>query len=135
MADLSQTATLVIGYGDRSHGVLGGTVAAGMPVRKQTNGTFIAATDASAVGAAVEGIATSGGATGQDFTYQKGGNINLGATLVVGMPYMLSTSGGIKPASDHATGEFSTNLGIATTAAILKMGVCVGGVAAASDIT
>lgn len=135
MADLSQTATSVVGYGEPSHGKLGGTVAAGMPVRKQTDGTYIAATDASAAGANVDGIATTGGAVNQAFTFQKGGNINLGATLAVGMPYMLSASGGIKPASDHATGEFSTILGIATTTALLKMGIVVGGVAAASDIT
>lgn len=135
MADLTQTATLVIGYGDPSHGKLGGTVAAGMPVRKQTDGTYIAATDATLAGAAVEGIATSGGATGQVFTFQRGGNINLGATLAIGKVYVLSTAGAIAPVDDIAGTEFVTVLGVATTAALLKQGLVVSGVAAAGAVT
>jgi hypothetical protein len=134
MADLTQTATSVIGYGERLTGILGGTVTAGMPVRL-SSGTFVAATDASLAGAAVEGIALSGGATGQPFIYQKGGNINLGATLAVGKVYVLSTAGAIAPVDDIAGSEFVTVLGIATTAALLKMGIVQGGVAAAGAVS
>lgn len=134
MADLTQTATSVIGYGEQLHGVLGGTVAAGMPVRL-SSGTFVAATDASLAGAAVEGIALTGGAVGQPFTYQKGGNINLGATLAVGKVYVLSTSGAIAPVDDIAGSEFVTVLGIATTAALMKMGIVQSGVAAAGAVS
>lgn len=134
MADLTQTATSVIGYGEKLPGVLGGTVTAGMPVRL-SSGTFIAATDASLAGAAVEGIALSGGAIGQPFVYQKGGNINLGATLAIGKVYVLSTAGLIAPVDDIAGAEFVTVLGIATTAALLKMGICQSGVAAAGAVS
>lgn len=134
MADLTQTATSVIGYGEKLPGVLGGTVAAGMPVRL-SSGAFIAATDASLAGAAVEGIALSGGATGQPFTYQKAGNINLGATLAVGKVYVLSTAGAIAPVDDIAGSEFVTVLGIATTTALLKMGIVQSGVAAAGAVS
>lgn len=135
MADLTQTATSVVGYGDLLTGKLGGTVAAGNPVRKQTDGTFIAATDASAAGAAVEGIALSGGASGQAFSYQRGGNINLGATLAVGKVYVLSTSGGIAPVDDIAGSEFVTVLGVAISTSLLKMGIVVSGVAAAGAVS
>jgi hypothetical protein len=134
MADLTQTATSVIGYGEQLHGVLGGTVTAGMPVRL-SSGTYIAATDASAVGADVVGIALTGGAISQPFTYQKGGNINLGATLAVGKVYVLSTAGAICPVDDIAGSEFVTVLGIATTASIFKMGIVVSGVAAAGAVS
>lgn len=128
MADLTQTAANVKGYGDRIDGKLGGTVTAGQPVRKQTDGTFIAATDASLAGAAVEGIALSGGASGQPFAYQRGGLIDLGATLTVGVTYGLSTGGAICPNADHATGDWRTDLGIATAANRLKMALNVTGI-------
>lgn len=135
MADLVQTATSVIGYGERLQGILGGTVAAGMPVRKQTDGTFIAATDASAAGAAVEGIALSGGAISQPFTYQKSGNINLGATVAAGKVYVLSTSGAIAPVDDIAGSEFVTVLGVGISTSLVKMGIVQSGVAAAGAVS
>lgn len=135
MADLTQTATSVIGYGEQSHGVLGGTVTAGMPVRRQTDGTWIAATDASAAGAAVEGIALTGGAIGQPFTYQRGGNINLGATVAAGKVYVLSTSGAIAPVDDIAGTEYVTVLGIGISTSLVKMGIVQSGVAAAGGVS
>lgn len=135
MADLTQTATSVVGYGERLTGRLGGTVTAGMPVRKQTDGTFIAATDASAAGANVEGIALSGGASGQPFVYQRGGNINLGATVAAGAIYVLSTSGGICKDDDVAGGEYITVLGVGISTSLVKMGIIVSGVAAAGGVS
>lgn len=134
MADLVQTATGVVGFGPRLTGVLGGTVTAGMPVRK-SGGSFIAATDASAAGAAVEGIALSGGASGQPFTYQKSGNINLGATVAAGKVYVLSTSGAIAPVDDIAGTEFVTVLGVGISTTLVKMGIVVSGVAAAGAVS
>jgi len=71
----------------------------------------------------------------QDFTYQAGGNINLGATLAIGKVYVLSTAGAICPVDDIAGSEFVTVLGIATTTALLKQGIVVGGVAAAGAVS
>jgi hypothetical protein len=135
MADMSQTATLVIGYGEKLHGKLGGTVAAGMPVRQQTDGTWIAATNASSAGANVGGWATTGGAIGQDFTYQKGGNINPGGTVVVGGIYVLSAAGAISVDNDVVTGDWITVLGVGISASLIKQAVIVSGVQAAGDVT
>lgn len=136
-ADLTQTATSVIGYGERQQGTLGGTVTAGMPVRRQTDGTWIASTNASAAGSQVDGIALSGGATGQPFTYQlPSGNVNLGATLSVGKIYVLSAAGAISPVDDVATSDYMTIICIATTASLCKLGVVnSGGIQAAADVT
>lgn len=135
MADLSITAANVVGYGDRVHGTLGGTVTAGQPVRKQTNGTFIAATDASLAGSAALGVALTGGASGQPFTYQKDGNINPGATVAVGKVYVLSTDGGIAPVDDIAGSEYITVIGVGLTASLLKVAIVVSGVAAAAGVS
>lgn len=135
MADLSQTATSVVGYGEQLHGKLGGTVTAGMPVRQQTDLTWIASTNATAAGSDVGGIALSGGASGQPFTYQKAGNINLGATLQAGMPYVLSAAGAISAVNDAATGDYNTIIGIGVSTSLMKMGIIVSGVAAAADVT
>jgi hypothetical protein len=135
MADLSITATNVRGFGERIDGTLGGTVTAGQPVRRQLDGSFISSTDASLAGSQVDGIALSGGAANQPFAYQRGGLVDLGATLSIGMTYVLSTSGAIAPISDVATNDWRTDLGIATAANRLKMGINVSGVQAASDVT
>lgn len=134
MADLSITAGNVIGYGDQLQGTLGGTVTAGQAVRK-SSGAFVVATDASLAGSAVEGVALSGGATGQPFTYQKGGLINPGATVAVGKVYVLSTDGGIAPVDDIAGSEYVTVIGVGTTTSRIKLGIVVSGVAAAGAVS
>lgn len=134
MADLSQTAASVVGYGEQLHGTLGGSVTAGMPVRRQTSGSWVASTNASLAGAQVDGIALSGGASGQPFTYQKAGNINLGATLAVGKIYVLSASGAVSQVDDVTTADYVTVLGIGITTALMKMGIVVSGVQAAGDV-
>jgi hypothetical protein len=135
MADLSQTATSVVGLGERLTGTLGGTVAAGNAVRRQAAGTWVVSTNASAAGSQVDGIALSGGAVGQPFTYQKAGNINLGATLAAGAIYVLSVDGAISAVNDVATGDYVTVLGVGLSTSLMKMGIIVGGVQAAGDVT
>lgn len=136
-ADLSQTATSVVGYGERAQGTLGGTVTAGMPVRRQTDGSWIASTNASAAGSEVHGVALSGGATGQPFTYQlPSGNINLGGTLSVGKIYVLSAAGAISPVDDVATSDYMTVICIAISTSLCKLGIVnSGGIQAAADVT
>jgi hypothetical protein len=98
MADLSVTpANVVTVDGTVRRGVAGGTVTAGQPVRFSSN-ELIAATDASAAGAAVAGIALHGASDNQPLAYQTTGTINIGATVAVGKVYVLSTSGAISPA-------------------------------------
>lgn len=135
MADMSQTPTLVIGYGEPKQGKLGGTVAAGMPVRQQTDGTWIAATNASQAGANVGGWAVTGGAINQVFTYQIGGNINPGGTVAVGGIYVLSAAGAISLDSDIVATDWITVLGVGISTSIIKQAVIVSGVQAAADVT
>ena len=135
MADMSQTATSALGFGEALRGKLGGTVAAGMPVRQQADGTWIAATNASLAGSNVGGWATSGGAIGQPFSYQIGGNINPGGTVVVGGIYVLSVDGAISVANDVVTGDWITVLGVGISTSLIKQAVIVSGVQAAGDVT
>lgn len=134
-ADLSQTATSVVGYGDQLQGRLGGSVTAGMPVRKQSDGTFIASTNATSAGSQVDGIALTGGASGQPFIYQKGGNINLGATLSVGKIYVLSASGAISPVDDVVATDYITVLCVAISTSLCQMGIVNSLAQAAADVT
>jgi hypothetical protein len=122
-ADLSQTPTSVAGFGDQIQGKLGGTVAAGQPVRKQSDGSYVVSTNASAAGAIVDCIALSGGATGQPFTCQKSGNVNLGATLSVGKIYVLSTAGAISPVDDVVATDYMTIICVATTASLCYLAI------------
>src|SRR5688572_30418281 len=129
MADISITAANVAS-GAASSGVktitgrAGGTITAGMPVYADAsdNGDFKAAdNNVSAALANVVGIALHGAADGQPLTIQTEGDINLGATLVVGETYVLSANaGGIAPIADIST-NYVTGIGIARTAAILQL--------------
>lgn len=135
MADLTVTAANVVGYGTTKDGVAGGTITAGMALYMNASGQLVAGSSAAAASAVAVGIALNGGASGQPIKYQIGGNINLGATLAVGKVYVVGTSGGIAPVDDIAGSEYVTVLGIATTAALLKMGIVVSGVAAAGAVS
>lgn len=135
MADLSITAGNVIGSGVKETLIAGGTLTAGMPVRKDASGQAVAASDSSAANAAVYGIALNGASDGQPVEVIKSGNIDLGATLAVGKVYVLSTSGGIAPVDDVGSGEFITVIGVASAADNLVIGIVVGGVAAADAVT
>lgn len=134
MADLTITTTSVVGLGPKLRRVAGGTITAGLAVRKDSAGDLGAASDDSAANAAVEGIALNDAADGQPVTYQQNGNIDLGATLAVGKVYVLSTSGAIAPVDDIAGSEFVTVLGVATASDNLLMGIIKSGVAAAGAV-
>lgn len=135
MADLSITAANVVGQGaDRETLIAGGTITAGMAVRKNTSNQIVAASDDSAANANVYGIALNGASSGQPVEVQKSGNIDLGATLLVGKVYVLSTSGAIAPVDDIAGTEFVTVIGVASAADNLVMGIVKGGVAAAGAV-
>lgn len=135
MADLTVTAANVVsgaGAATRS-GVAGATITAGQPLYQDGADAFSLkpaqadATDSDIV----VGIALHGAADGQPITYQTGGVINLGATLTVGEVYVLSAAaaGGIAPVGDLTSGNFVSVIGVATTAALLQMGIINSGVA------
>ena len=130
MADLSQTAANVApGTGAYTvNGTLGATGTAGQPVYldSSTDTLKLADADLSQAAAAAVGILLGGGASGQPVTYIVTGNLDLGATLVIGEIYVLSgTAGGIAPEADLASSDWVTVLGVATATDNLKLGILV----------
>jgi hypothetical protein len=68
------------------------------------------------------GIAITPGVADEYQIIATGGLVNCGATLVAGMAYFVSnTAGGIMPAGDLSSTEYTTYLGSATSAALLNM--------------
>lgn len=138
MADLTITAANVASLGSASQRVtrVCGSVAItqGMPVYVSGN-TVLPAANTSVAAAAVAGIALNAASPGQYVVYQTDGDINLGATLVVGMAYHVSAAGLISPVTDATTADFNTYLGTARTAAILELQPHPAPVALAADIT
>lgn len=86
--------------------------------------------DVDAGTAAAVGIALNSAEAGQPCTFQSGGEMDVGSTLVVGETYVVgAAAGGIAPIADVVSTEFSTILGIATAAGVLKLGILQSGVA------
>lgn len=136
MADITVTAANVVNVSSPvERGVLGAAVTAGQAVYKDTadgGKAKLADTNGASVGIrTLWGIALNGGAAGQPVEVAVGpGEVNMGSTLVVGTPYVLSaTPGGVAPVADLATGHFTCVLGVAKTAAILYMTTIQPGVA------
>lgn len=136
MADLVQTAANVLAAasarGNIRYVTAGGTVTAGMPVYSDaddSNSYKPADADAQASADAV-GIALNNASDGQPLAVLTEGEINVGATLVVGTIYVVSTgAGAICPAADLAAGDYVTVLGVAKTAAALELEINSSGVA------
>lgn len=136
MADLTVTAASVLAAEGATilSGTAGATITAGQVIYKDTSdsnkmklcdsdgGTAIIRTPA--------GIALHGADSGQPIDYCTEGDINVGATLAVGRIYVASdTAGGIMPSADLEAGDYTSVLGVATTASNLKMKLIIGGVA------
>jgi len=109
----------------------GATVTAGQPLYLDS-GTlkYSPSANTSATVAAATCIALTGGAADEYGTVISAGSLDLGATLVVGTIYCVGDSAGnIVPATDNATGDFVTILGVATAANSLKLMFQSSGVA------
>jgi hypothetical protein len=137
MADLSITAGNVVrGAGSQFEtGTSGATITAGQVVyRDATDGKYKLA-DCDSATAAVRsprGIALNGASNNQPLSILLGGNVTIGATLTAGTTYYLSpTPGGIAPLADLSTGDYPVVVGLATSAAILKVDFVEAGVALA----
>lgn len=137
MSDLTVTATSVVkGTGAKVlRGVFGETVTAGQSVyRDPTTKKFMKADNDAASASGLDdtdvGIALNGGAVNQPAEVQYDGEITPGATLTVGEIYCVSsTAGGICPAADLGSGDYTVILGTARTTAIMVMGVVKNGAA------
>lgn len=138
MANLSITAASVVAQAGATikHGVAatiaGAPITAGMPLRLASDGRLVRAGAAGGneENAQVAGIALSAASNNQPVSYCTAGDINLGATLTVGMLYRLSASGtgAIAPAADIInTDEWVTDLGVAKSASILSLDIQIGG--------
>ncbi len=133
MADISVTAANVgIGALDTitSNVQAGEAITQGQPVYLASDGKYYQcdANDTAAKAQCV-GIAVSPASTDGYFQLATSGSVNVGATLSVGRIYVLSTTkGGIAPSADLASGSYVTILGVATTAALLKLDISISGV-------
>jgi hypothetical protein len=133
LADLSVTANSVArgSAATQTTGTAGASITAGQTVYLDSSTSTIKLADCDGATALQDtvGIALHAAISGQPITYQKSGNINVGATLVVGETYMLSdTPGGIMPIADLETGDTVVYLGYATTASNLFLNIQNSGV-------
>lgn len=135
MADLSVTAAnCVPGANSRQvSGIAGETIAAGKAVYlASATGKWMLSDSNSATAEARTpgGIALTGSSLNQPVVVHTKGLLTLGATLTANVPYFASdTPGGICPIADVGSGEYLTQIGIATTTAVLDVNIQSTGVA------
>lgn len=136
MADLTITATSVVPGSNavKETGVALSTITAGQVVYRDPTTLKFAPADANSATAAIRaayGIALNGAAAGQPVTVQTDGDITIGATLVVGVVYVLSaTAGGIAPAADVADGDYVSVIGTPTSTTVLRLAIVQSGAVA-----
>lgn len=130
MADLTITAANVVaadGAVSKQEYVAGATITAGQLVYVDTSASNVlklAQVDGTALEATVKGIALHGASSGQPCVIAVSGDLNVGATLTVGVIYICSaTAGGICPSADLASSSYCSIVGVATTASNLKMNI------------
>jgi len=131
MADLVITAANVVKTsGVVATGTSGATITAGMAIYVDSaDAVQISHAVTSATTAAVDGIALNAASSGQPIDYLKaGGVLNLGTTLTIAKPYVLSTAGLIAPVDDLLTADYVTIIGVATTAALITLTLDASGV-------
>lgn len=135
MTDLVITPANVLAYEDGTKKTktvkAGGTVAAGQLVYRASNGKYLPVDVDSATAEArvPAGLALNGAGLDQPLIIQTAGDVNPGATVVVGTIYVASdTPGGIMPSTDLEAGDYVTIVGVAITASRIKLGFLVSGV-------
>jgi len=135
MADLTVTAASVAPGTDATiepNYNAGATITAGQTVylSTTTNTWLLADANLSQAAAVLGGVALNGASSGQPLAVLTRGNLNPGATAVVGMVYVLSgTAGGIAPVADGVTGWYTSILGIGTTTSNIAVNIQVSNVA------
>ena len=137
MADLTITAANVVsGTGARiEEGTAGVALTAGQAVYlDSTTDSFKLADCDSATAAArsPRGIALHAAAVGQPIAVHRKGPITIGATVAASGIYCLSaTAGGICPAADLASGDYTVILGLGKSTTQIEVNIMEAGVAAA----
>lgn len=110
--------------------VAGEAIKAGQPVYQKASDhkIYLAENHATTAEATAIGLAACNAATGQPVTYQKSGDMTIGATLVSGTSYVVSVNKGkVAPAADLASGDYITILGTAKSTSVLTVGISVTG--------
>lgn len=136
MANLSVTAASVLATASAitAVGVSGATITAGQPLYVDTaNGNVLKPAIATTLLASTcAGVALHASLTNQPIAYITGGQFNPGATVAVGVTYVVSaTSGAICPMADLVQTNYSSILGIATTTSNISLARQNSGVAIA----
>lgn len=128
MADLSITAANVaLGSSSTTYRRVqyGETVTQGQSVYLKAADNKWWKADANATesaGSGGVGVAITPGSTDGYGIVATEGLVNLGATLTAGAPYFVSsTAGGICPAADLSSTEYTTYLGAATSASLINL--------------
>lgn len=135
MVDVIVTAASVLKSTTSStdRGIAGGTITAGQPLYKDSTASYKLkpAIGTSVAASACVGVALHGASLDQPVEYTTEGPYTAGTTLTVGQTYVVSAAaaGGIAPIVDLASTNFPTILGVATTAALLKVKINASGVA------
>lgn len=139
MANLVITAASVIKGSDAvvANGICGSaTVTAGQPVYKLStdNKFYLTDCDVTAVTANSEidniyGIALHGASASQPLSVQTEGSITIGATVAVGVPYVVSaTAGSICPWTDLVATDYVSVIGMGSSTSVIKIKPCISGV-------
>lgn len=136
MADLTITAASVAAGTNASKVssyLAGASITAGDSVYLDASDNTIKLADADALASsAAFGIALNSASAGQPITVQRSGNITIGATVVTGKAYYVSTTAGkICLESDLSTGDFPHFLGFATSTTVIALDPKACGVAKA----
>ena len=136
MADLSITAASVAkgtNASVTSTYLAGASITAGQAVYQDTTDSTMKLADADALlSSAAFGVALNSAASGQPIAVQRQGNITIGATVVTGKAYYVSTTpGAICLESDLSTGDFPHFLGFATSTTVIALDPKACGVAKA----
>jgi hypothetical protein len=130
MADISVTAVNVAlatggSNATRKNVTYGEAVTQGQSVYLKSDGKWWKA-DSNATesaGSAGVGVALTKGSADDPGIVITGGLMNLGATLTAGAPYFVSSAaGGICPAADLSSTEYTTYLGSAISSSIINLG-------------
>jgi hypothetical protein len=131
MTDISITANNVVsGSGAvTENGFAGVAITAGQLVYRDTAGLYqLADANGAAALRVPRGVALNTAGANQPLAVQTRGLITIGGTLTAGVTYYLSSDpGGICPLADVGTGEYACVVGIATTTAILSLGINASG--------
>jgi len=126
MADLTITAANVqqATTATVTQVIAGETITAGQLVYKDTTDSnkYKLVDNDSLASSKIGGIALNAASDGQPLGIATAGDVNPGATVVVGEIYCASsTPGGIAPDADNATGDYRSILGVGTSTSNIKL--------------